>query len=77
MAVTWVQRVPVDRINEQAQQMRFWPTVATVLAGLCWGLGWLAAKGFAVVWLAARWAAAAVSVGWADARRSASKSGSG
>lgn len=77
MAVTWVQRVPVDRINEQATQLRFWRTVATVLAGLLWGLGWLAAKGCAVAWLAIAWAVAAVRVGWADARRSARESGAG
>lgn len=77
MAVTWVQRVPVDRINEQAKQVRFWRTVATVLAGLLWGLGWLAAKVCAVAWLALTWAAVAVRVGWTDGRQQGRESGAG
>jgi uncharacterized membrane protein YedE/YeeE len=69
MAVALIERVPVERINEQAQQMRFWRAVGTVLAGLFWGIGWLAAKGCAVAWLGIAWAVAAVRVGWTDARR--------
>jgi hypothetical protein len=53
MAVTWVQRVPVDKISEQAKEVRFWRTVATALAGLLWGLGWLTAK--ASRWRGWRW----------------------
>lgn len=77
MAVTWVQRVPVDKISEQAKEVRFWHTVATALAGLLWGLGWLTAKAFALVWLALAWAVVAVRVGWADGRRSGRESGAG
>jgi hypothetical protein len=77
MAVTWVQRVPVDRISKQAKEVRFWRTVATVLAGLLWGLGWCAAKVCALVWLALAWAVTAVRVGWADARRPVRESGAG
>lgn len=77
MAVTWVQRVPVDKISEQAKDVRFWHTVATALAGLLWGLGWLTAKAFALVWLGLAWAVVAVRVGWADGRRSGRESGAG
>lgn len=77
MAVALIERVPVERIHEQAKQLRFWRTVATVLAGLLWGIGWLAAKGCAVTWLALAWAVAAVRVGWADARRAPGEGGTG
>lgn len=77
MAVTWVQRVPVDQINEQAKEVRFWRTVLTVIAGLLFALGWLAAKGFAVTWLAVSWSVVAVRVGWSEARGPAGKSGTG
>lgn len=77
MAVALIERVPVERINEQAKQLRFWRTVGTVLAGLLWGLGWLAARSCAVAWLAVAWAVAAVRVGWADARRPPREGGTG
>lgn len=68
-------RVPVDRINRQAREIHFWRTVLTVLAGLLFGLGWLAAKAFAVAWLAMTWAAVAVKVGWQEARTPAAPAG--
>ncbi|MEU0040237.1 hypothetical protein [Streptomyces sp. NPDC006333] len=77
MAVTWIPGVPVDQVTEQARQMRFWRTVATVLAGLLWGVGWLAAKGCALAWLALAWVVVAVRVGWADARAQGRESGGG
>jgi uncharacterized membrane protein YedE/YeeE len=77
VAVAWVQRVPVDRINEQAQQVRFWRTVLTVIAGFLFGVGWLAAKGFAVAWLAVSWSVVAARLGWREARGPADKGGTG
>lgn len=78
MAINLVQRVPVERISERAKKVRFWRTIATVLAGLLWGLGWLAARGCAAAWLAVTWAVVAVQTGWQDARRPATReSGSG
>lgn len=77
MAVAWVQRVPVDQISEQAKEVRFWRTVLTMLAGLLFGLGWLAAKGFAVAWLALSWSVIAVRVGWREARGPADGGGAG
>lgn len=65
----WSEEIPLDRIAAEARQIRFWRTVLTTLAGLLFGLGWLAAKGFAVVWLAVAWSSAAVKVGWQEARR--------
>lgn len=77
MAVALIERVPVDRITAQAQKVRFWRTVATALAGLLWGIGWLAAKTCALTWLALAWSVVAVRVGWADARRPSREGGSG
>lgn len=74
MAV-WVDRVPVERITREAREIRFWRTVLTLLAGLLFGLGWLAAKAFTLLWLAAVWSATAVKVGWQEGRRGAAGTG--
>lgn len=73
MAVASVE-IPLDRITEQARQVKFWRTVLTALAGLLFGVGWVAAKGFAVLWLVACWSVAAARVGWQEARRGAARS---
>lgn len=75
MAVAWVERVPVERITEQAKQVRFWRSVLRLLAGVLFGIGWLTAKAFAVVWLAGVWSATAVRIGWQEARRGAARTG--
>ena len=61
-------RVPVEQINRQAREVHFWRTVATVLAGLLFGVGWLVAKFFRVLWLAVVWVAVAVQLGWKAGR---------
>jgi uncharacterized membrane protein YedE/YeeE len=68
-----LQRVPVEQINRQAREVRFWRTVLLALAGLLFGVGWLVAKGFAVAWLAMAWTATAVKVGWQAGRAPASR----
>lgn len=64
MTTTVLDRVPVDRITEQARQARPGRTLLTLIAGALFGLGWLAAKAFAVIWLASTWSWTAVGVGW-------------
>ena len=64
-----LERLPLDRITAAARQVKFGRTVALVLAGVLYGLGWAVAKVFAVVWFALAWAGTAVKVGWADARK--------
>jgi len=71
MAAAWFERVPVEEITEQARKVRFWRTVLTGVAALLFGLGWLAAKGCALVWLGAAWSVTAVRLGWREARRGA------
>ncbi len=65
-AVTRVERV--DRITAQARQWPFGRTMLGLLAWLLVGVGRLTYAVFAAVWLAATWSAAAVKVGWDDAR---------
>jgi hypothetical protein len=63
-----LERVPVSRITEDAKQVRFGHTVLALVAGLLYGLGWLTAKAFGLVWFALAWAGTAVKIGWVDAR---------
>lgn len=62
--------VPVDEINRRSREVHFWRTVATLLAGLLFGLGWCTAKTSAVLWLAVVWTVTAVKVGWTAGRAS-------
>lgn len=59
----------LDRITAEARQMRFGRVLLTILAGLLYGVGWIAAKGFGGLWLALAWSAVAVRVGWQEARK--------
>ena len=65
-------RVPVEQITRQAREVRFWRTVLVVLAGALFGVGWVAFKAFAVLWLALVWSATAVKLGWAEGRKGGS-----
>jgi hypothetical protein len=64
-----LERVPVDRITAEAKDVRFWRTVLTAVAGLLYGIGWLAAKTVTVLWRSVVWIGVAVKVGWQDARK--------
>lgn len=65
---TLTERIPVDEITEQARQVHFWRSVATVIAAVLFGLGWVAFKFFAVAWFALAWCGCAVREGWREAR---------
>lgn len=60
--------VPVDRITVAAREIHFWRTVLTVLAGVLYGAGWVAYKTFALAWFVLVWCAAAVKLGWTEAK---------
>lgn len=62
--------VMTDRITVEARQVHFWRTVATVLAGLLFGVGFVVAKAFGLAWFALAWSATAVRVGWQEGRKS-------
>lgn len=61
---SWSDTIPVDEITAQARDARPARTLLTIIAGVLFGLGWLAARVFAVLWLALTWSATAVRVGW-------------
>jgi len=67
--VAFFDEVMTDRITVEARQVHFWRTVATVLAGLLFGVGWLTAKTFGLLWFAAAWSFTAVRVGWREGRK--------
>lgn len=62
---TLAERIPVDQITEQARTVKPGHVLLTVFAGVFFGLGWVTAKLFAVLWLAASWVFTAVRLGWA------------
>lgn len=64
-------RVPVDRIGERARTARPGRLVLTVIVGLLFGLGWVAYKTLAVLWLGVAWTGAAIAEGWVSARADA------
>lgn len=66
-----LERVPVERITAEAREIRLGRTLLTLLAGLFYVLGWLAAKIVNVVWFAAAWSFTAVKVGWVEGRAAA------
>jgi len=61
--------VPLERISRRAHAARPGRTALVVVAGLLFGLGWLAYRACAVAWLALVWCGSAVIEGWQDARR--------
>lgn len=70
MAMTLLERVPVERISAEARQVDVGHTVLTLLAAVLYGIGWLAGKVLGTIWLAIAWSATAVKVGWTEARTS-------
>jgi hypothetical protein len=63
-------RVPVERITAEARQIELGRAVLTLLAGLFYVVGWLAAKLVNVVWFAFAWSWTAIKVGWKEGRAS-------
>lgn len=59
----------VHDITARARQIQFSRVLLTVLAGVFYGLGWITARTFGVIWLAMTWTAVAVKVGWTEGRR--------
>ena len=64
MTTSVLDRVPVDDIAAQVHDARPGRVALTVVAGFFFCLGWVAAKVFAVAFLAGAWAFVAVREGW-------------
>lgn len=76
MTTTLLDKVPVESITTQARQVRFWRSVATVIAACLFGLGWVAFKFFAVLWFGLVWSGCAVREGWREGRGTANQAAS-
>ncbi|MFF5445484.1 hypothetical protein [Streptomyces sp. NPDC012888] len=57
-------RIPVTRVSLEAREIRFGPTIATLLAAALFSIGWVAAKACAVLWAGLTWSFVAVRLGW-------------
>jgi hypothetical protein len=68
VTTTLLDRVPVESITEQARQAKPGRVALTVIAGLLFGAGWVAAKTLAVAWLGMSWCFTAMRLGWREAR---------
>ena len=64
MVTQLLDRVPVDRIQDEARQVHLGRVLLTLLVGIFWALGWLAGKAT----LAVGFAYAATKVGFLEAR---------
>lgn len=58
----------LERINSEAKEVRIGRAVLTFIAALLFGLGWLTARLFAIIWLVCAWSFTAVKVGWREGR---------
>ena len=61
-------RFPVEEITREAREIHLGRTLLTWVAALLFGLGWLAFKVVAVLWLAAAWVFVATRTGWRAAK---------
>lgn len=68
--------VPLDRINAEAREVRFTRVLLTLLAGMLFGFGWVAARTCTTVWAAAAWSVTAVRVGWREGMAGRGREGS-
>jgi hypothetical protein len=68
-------RVPVDRITDEARKVHFGRTLLTIIAGILYGIGWLVSKTVLGLWRVVAWCAIAVKVGWMEARENSGRSG--
>ena len=77
MTTLLVDRGQLDEITRQAREVHPVRTLLTLIASLLFGIGWLAYKIVAVLWLAAAWMFVATRAGWrvAKADRGSSRSG--
>lgn len=64
--LSFMDRIPVEEITREAQQVNFGKALLTLVAGLLFGLAWLAGKFFRVFLVGAAFTVAAVKVGWKE-----------
>jgi uncharacterized membrane protein YdjX (TVP38/TMEM64 family) len=59
--------VDLDRISEEAREVRPGRTLLTLIAAAFYGLGWITATVLIGAWQALAWSFAAMKLGWKDA----------
>jgi F0F1-type ATP synthase assembly protein I len=69
--MTVLDAVPVGRITERARQANPLAVAVALIAGLLFGLGWLAFKIVRILWFMAVWCVFALAEGWNSARKDA------
>ena len=67
MATRILERVPLDRIEQQARPVDVGRLVMLAVVGVCYLLGFVVAKAVILLGLVLGWAVAAVRTGWQDA----------
>lgn len=63
-----VDRVPVGTITAEARAIPLSKLLLTLIAAVLFGVGWVVAKAFMGIAFVLAWCAAAMRVGWRDAR---------
>lgn len=58
------QTMDVAAITSRAREVKFWVTVARLLATVLFGLGFITRRAFALTWLGMVWVAFAFQEGW-------------
>ena len=71
MATRLLDRVPLERIEQRAQPVNLGRLLMTLVVGVFYALGFVAAKAVVVAGVLLGWVAAAVVTGWQDAHLSA------
>ena len=73
MAVRLLERVPIERIEEQARPVDFGRLLMTLIVGLFYLLGFIARKVALVLGVGLGWMLAAAKTGWQDAAKPAAE----
>lgn len=64
--------IPLERISKDAREMDLLRGILACIAAVLYGLGWITAKVLGGLWFALTWTAAAVRLGWVEARKGGS-----
>jgi len=66
---TFLDEVMVEQITAEAREVHFGRTLLTIIAGLLFGIGWVIARTFGLLWLTLAWSAVAIRIGWTEGRK--------
>jgi hypothetical protein len=69
MATNLLSPVDLDAISTQAHEVRPGRTLLTILTAVFFGLGWVVARVFGVLWLSLAWTFVAFREGWREGQK--------